>query len=85
FSEVTRTHPTVDLVNHTYAEYVGWTLMAVGMLLVASSFYRLGFMGTYMGDYFGILLDEKLTGFPFNVVDNPMYWGSTLNFLSIAV
>ena len=38
--------------------------------------------GTFLGDYFGILMKEKVTGFPFNVLDNPMYVGSTLLFLA---
>lgn len=26
-------------------------------------------------------MDEKVTGFPFNVTDAPMYWGSACSFL----
>uniref|UniRef100_A0AAY5JXE5 Phosphatidylethanolamine N-methyltransferase n=1 Tax=Esox lucius TaxID=8010 RepID=A0AAY5JXE5_ESOLU len=37
------------------------------------------------GDYFGILMKEKVTGFPFNVTENPMYWGSTANYLGLAL
>ena len=29
--------------------------------------YALGVTGTYLGDYFGILMDEPVTSFPFNV------------------
>lgn len=43
--------------------------------------YALGVTGTYLGDYFGILMDDMVTGFPFNVTDAPMYWGSTCSFL----
>ncbi|GMG14015.1 unnamed protein product [[Candida] boidinii] len=45
----------------------------------------LGVTGTYLGDYFGILMDERVTGFPFNVTNNPMYNGSTLCFLGTAL
>lgn len=38
-----------------------------------------------LGDYFGILMDEKVTGFPFNVTDAPMYYGSTMSFLGTAL
>lgn len=38
-----------------------------------------------LGDYFGILMDARVTGFPFNVTDNPMYHGSTLSFLGTAL
>lgn len=37
------------------------------------------------GDYFGILMKERVTGFPFNVCDNPMYVGSTCTFLATAL
>ncbi|KAJ8246496.1 hypothetical protein GJAV_G00268480 [Gymnothorax javanicus] len=65
--------------------YVGTTLLACGSALVLSSFLALGFTGTFLGDYFGILMDQKVTGFPFSVMDNPMYWGSTANYLGIAL
>lgn len=43
--------------------------------------YALGVTGTYLGDYFGILMDEKVESFPFNITAAPMYWGSVLNHL----
>ena len=33
-----------------------------------------------VGDYFGILMDDRVTSFPFNVLDNPMYVGSAISF-----
>ena len=47
--------------------------------------YSLGVTGTYLGDYFGILMDDLVTGFPFSVVGAPMYVGSTMSFLGTAV
>lgn len=47
--------------------------------------YALGITGTYLGDYFGILMDEMVTGFPFNICSAPMYYGSTLSFLGSAL
>lgn len=47
--------------------------------------WALGVTGTYLGDYFGILMDEPVTGFPFNVTGAPMYWGSTCSFLGTAL
>lgn len=47
--------------------------------------YALGVTGTYLGDYFGILMDEKVEGFPFNITGAPMYWGSTCSFLGTAL
>lgn len=56
-----------------------------GNVLVLTSMYALGVTGTYLGDYFGILMEERVTGFPFNINDNPMYNGSTLCFLGTAL
>ena len=50
-----------------------------------SSMWALGVTGTYLGDYFGILMDEMVTGFPFNVTSSPMYTGSTMSFLGTAL
>ncbi|XP_044035129.1 phosphatidylethanolamine N-methyltransferase isoform X2 [Siniperca chuatsi] len=74
-----------ELMDRTDVFYAGVTLMVLGTLLVVSSFLSLGFTGTFLGDYFGILMDEKVTGFPFNITENPMYWGSTANYLGLAL
>lgn len=63
----------------------GITLIIVGSILVLTSFYQLGMCGTYLGDYFGILMESRVTGFPFNILDHPMYDGSTLVFLGKAI
>jgi methylene-fatty-acyl-phospholipid synthase len=47
--------------------------------------WALGVTGTYLGDYFGILMDAPVTGFPFNVSGAPMYYGSTMSFLGVAL
>jgi phosphatidylethanolamine N-methyltransferase len=47
--------------------------------------YALGITGTYLGDYFGILMDEMVTGFPFNMCSAPMYYGSTMSFAGSAL
>jgi phosphatidylethanolamine/phosphatidyl-N-methylethanolamine N-methyltransferase len=47
--------------------------------------WALGFTGTYLGDYFGILMDSKVTSVPFNLTDAPMYYGSTMSFLGTAM
>ncbi|KAI9928529.1 hypothetical protein ASPWEDRAFT_148973 [Aspergillus wentii DTO 134E9] len=64
---------------------LGGALFGFGSILVLSSMWALGVTGTYLGDYFGILMDAPVTGFPFNVTGSPMYWGSTLNFLGVAL
>ncbi|XP_051959530.1 phosphatidylethanolamine N-methyltransferase [Xyrauchen texanus] len=77
--------PQWELLDNVQVYYAGASLMALGLLFVISSFLALGFTGTFLGDYFGILMDKKVTGFPFNVIDNPMYWGSTANYLGLAL
>lgn len=47
--------------------------------------WALGLTGTYLGDYFGILMDHRVTSFPFSIIDAPMYYGSTLSFLGTAI
>jgi phosphatidylethanolamine/phosphatidyl-N-methylethanolamine N-methyltransferase len=64
---------------------IGVGLFLSGNVLVLTSMYALGITGTYLGDYFGILMDAKVEGFPFNVTGSPMYWGSTLSFLGTAL
>jgi methylene-fatty-acyl-phospholipid synthase len=63
----------------------GAILFCAGNVLVLSSMWALGVTGTYLGDYFGILMESKVEGFPFNVTGAPMYWGSTLSFLGTAL
>lgn len=60
-------------------------MFLIGNVLVLSSMYALGVTGTYLGDYFGILMDKKVEGFPFNVTSAPMYWGSTCSFVGTAL
>ena len=64
---------------------VGYGLIAAGNVLVLSSMWALGITGTYLGDYFGILMDKKVEGFPFSITGAPMYWGSTCAFLGVAL
>ncbi|XP_055032690.2 phosphatidylethanolamine N-methyltransferase isoform X2 [Misgurnus anguillicaudatus] len=77
--------PRLDMLDNVQVYYTGAALVAFGSLFVISSFLALGFTGTFLGDYFGILMDQKVTGFPFNVMDNPMYWGSTANYFGLAL
>lgn len=80
-----KAQPRWEALERTELYCTGVALMVVGTVLVVSSFLALGFTGTFLGDYFGILMDEKVTGFPFNLIDNPMYWGSTANYLGLAL
>jgi len=77
--------PTNNSTVVTALGVAGRALMGSGLVLVLSSMYRLGVTGTYLGDYFGILMSERVTGFPFNVCSDPMYTGATMQFLGSAV
>ncbi|XP_034049635.1 phosphatidylethanolamine N-methyltransferase isoform X2 [Thalassophryne amazonica] len=77
--------PRWGVLARTDVFYMGLAVLTVGTVLVVSSFLALGFTGTFLGDYFGILMEEKVTGFPFSIMENPMYWGSTANYLGLAL
>jgi phosphatidylethanolamine/phosphatidyl-N-methylethanolamine N-methyltransferase len=66
----------------------GMVAFVLGQILVLTSMWALGVTGTYLGDYFGILMDHMVEGFPFNVwwaFGSPMYTGSTLCFLGLSL
>ncbi|KAK1220394.1 Phosphatidyl-N-methylethanolamine N-methyltransferase [Marasmius sp. AFHP31] len=64
---------------------VAWIIFGTGNLLVYTSYFALGFYGTHLGDYFGILQKERVTRFPFNILDNPMYVGSAMCFIGASL
>lgn len=77
--------PILDVLSTPAVQALSTLFFVSGNVLVLTSMWALGFTGTYLGDYFGILMDKKVTGFPFNVTDAPMYYGSTLSFLATAL
>ncbi|KAI5757521.1 PEMT protein [Gulo gulo luscus] len=85
FTQAMLSQPKMESLDNPTAYRVGLALLGVGSTFVLSSFFALGFTGTFLGDYFGILKEARVTTFPFNVLDNPMYWGSTANYLGWAV
>lgn len=76
---------TSPLLDNVLCKLLGFISFSAGSIFVLSSMYELGIVGTYLGDHFGFLFDERLVNFPFNVLDNPMYDGSTLCFLGTAL
>jgi phosphatidylethanolamine N-methyltransferase len=77
--------PAHPLLASPLVKYSAIPLFLTGNTLVLTSMYALGVTGTYLGDYFGILMDAPVTSFPFNVSEAPMYHGSTLSFLATAL
>ncbi|KAK3116485.1 Phosphatidyl-N-methylethanolamine N-methyltransferase [Teratosphaeriaceae sp. CCFEE 6253] len=85
YERALRQQPSADLLLTAPAQQLAIGLVVSGNILVLSSMWALGVTGTYLGDYFGILMDDMVTGFPFNVTGSPMYWGSAMSFLGTAV
>uniref|UniRef100_A0A8C3W2M6 Phosphatidylethanolamine N-methyltransferase n=1 Tax=Catagonus wagneri TaxID=51154 RepID=A0A8C3W2M6_9CETA len=85
FTQAMLSQPRMESLDGRAAYGAGLALLAGGSVFVLSSFLALGFTGTFLGDYFGILMEARVTRFPFSVLDNPMYWGSTAVYLGWAV
>lgn len=85
YERALRHQPTHPALLGDIPTFAGYALIATGNILVISSTWQLGITGTFLGDYFGILMDHMVTGFPFNLVDAPMYYGSTMSFLGAAL
>lgn len=85
FEWAMRAQPSSPVLDSDLIRNVGRLSIGVGQVLVITSMYQLGVTGTYLGDYFGILMDDIVTAFPFNVSNNPMYQGSTLSFLGYSL
>lgn len=74
-----------ELAQSQLITFIAYTFLFIGVILVTSSTYKLGIIGTFQGDSFGILLPEIITGFPYNICSAPMYVGSTINFISFSI
>ncbi|KAJ4408688.1 Phosphatidyl-N-methylethanolamine N-methyltransferase [Neurospora sp. IMI 360204] len=85
YERALRDQPSHPLLEGTNVKYAAYALLALGNTFVITSTLRLGITGTFLGDYFGILMDGIVTGFPFNVTSAPMYYGSTMSFLGTAL
>lgn len=77
--------PRVPLLPAPLDTLLPLALFAAGQTFVVSSTWALGVTGTFLGDYFGILMDHRVEGFPFNVLRDPMYVGSTMCFAATAL
>lgn len=85
FQNALESQPQAGILAHPVVKALAAVLFAAGSTLVVSSMWALGVTGTYLGDYFGILMDHIVTGFPFNVCGDPMYWGSSANFVAVSL
>lgn len=85
YERALRAQPSHPLLETPSSNLIAYALIGAGNVLVLTSMWALGLTGTYLGDYFGILMDAKVTSFPFNITDAPMYYGSTMSFLGTAI
>ncbi|KAF8492430.1 phospholipid methyltransferase [Russula emetica] len=77
--------PRASLLPTPLDTLVPAALFVIGQTFVVTSTWSLGITGTFLGDYFGILMDARVEGFPFNVLRDPMYVGSTMCFAATAL
>jgi len=77
--------PKHPILPEPFDTIVPVALFAIGQTFVVTSTWALGVTGTFLGDYFGILMDHRVEGFPFNVLRDPMYVGSTLSFTAASL
>jgi len=80
FERALASQPAMMELQQPIFKYLGAALFLLGNTFVLSSMWALGITGTYLGDYFGILMDDMVTSFPFNILSNPMYVGSAMSF-----
>lgn len=85
YERALRDQPSHPLLESPLINVAAYGLIAGGNVLVLTSMWALGVTGTYLGDYFGILMDHMVTGFPFNVTSAPMYYGSFMSFIGSAL
>lgn len=85
FVEAIKAQPRLDQLDDPIFHAIGGFLGIFGLALFLGAYYQLGVCGTYLGDYFGILQDRIITAFPFIVVANPMYDGSSMFHLAEAI
>jgi len=86
FNIACHTQPSWIILRQNRVLILGYFSCIIGSCLVITSFYQLGFFATFLGDYFGIVSHSApVTAFPFSLTDDPMYWGSTINFLGLAL
>ncbi|WVQ65997.1 uncharacterized protein L199_004175 [Kwoniella botswanensis] len=85
FINALKDQPSLIELDQPLIKLLAIILFVSGQTFVISSMWALGVTGTYLGDYFGILMTHRVTSFPFNVLSDPMYVGSALTHLGTAL
>ena len=55
--------PQIALLSEEYRIIVSAALFIIGQIFVVTSTWALGITGTFLGDYFGILMDHRVEGY----------------------
>ena len=71
--------PQKALLPEEYRIIVPAALFIIGQTFVVTSTWALGITGTFLGDYFGILMDHRVEGY---VSSSPL--GNVLNFIHLS-
>ena len=101
FLDAVKNQPALAVLDNKLVKAAAVAFFAAGQVFVLSSMWVLGVTGeslagttcnmrltatgTYLGDYFGILMTSRVTGFPFNVLNDPMYIGSFLTHVGTSL
>ena len=85
FHKAIAEQPHIELLPEPLNVIIPAVLVGLGQIFVITSTWQLGITGTFLGDYFGILMDHRVEGFPFNVLTDPMYVGSTMSFVGASL
>ena len=85
FQKAIAEQPHVQILPEPLNVIVPAILVGLGQIFVVTSTWQLGITGTFLGDYFGILMDHRVEGFPFNVLTDPMYVGSAMSFVGASL
>ncbi|CDF34397.1 Phosphatidylethanolamine N-methyltransferase [Chondrus crispus] len=85
FAAAMRSQPRAEMLDAPLVHAAAGALGVFGAALFVGAYCRLGIVGTYLGDYFGLLREDRVAEFPFSVVDNPMYDGSSMVHLAEAL
>ncbi|KAF8496147.1 phospholipid methyltransferase [Russula emetica] len=76
--------PHARLLPTPFDTLVPAALFVIGQTFIVMSTWSLGITGRFLGDYFGIIMDARVKTFPYNVLRNPIYAGSTMCFAATA-
>ncbi|KAF7789097.1 hypothetical protein EIP86_000031 [Pleurotus ostreatoroseus] len=85
YERALKDQPQHEIFPAPFDTLIPAVLFLAGQTFVLTSTWALGITGTFLGDYFGILMSHRVEGFPFNVLRDPMYVGSTMCFAAGAL